>query len=103
MDLPLASSRLMRRIATVTIPAPLASCAACMTAIVGYFPVPTISREVSRCSPRIRTSFTLSTRDRFDNFDPIAVDEFVRFVIAAAYHALVFGDRNPIARCADFG
>src|SRR5258705_1444567 len=36
-----------RRTATVTIPAPDASCAACMIWWVGYFPVPMMSRDVN--------------------------------------------------------
>ena len=41
----LRSLRFTRRTATVTMSAPEASCAACMTWCVGYLPVPTISRE----------------------------------------------------------
>ena len=36
-----------RRTATVTISAPDAACACAITACDGYFPVPTISREVN--------------------------------------------------------
>ncbi len=36
-----------RRTATVTMSAPEASCACAMTACEGYFPVPTMRREVN--------------------------------------------------------
>ena len=74
MVLPDASSRLMRRIATVTISAPLAACAARIASIEGYFPVPTINRDVKRYEPIVSASSTPSpSRDGADDLDAIAV------------------------------
>ena len=75
----------MRRIATVTISAPLASCAACMTAIDGYLPVPTIKPRVQS----VRSDFqgvvaaSLSSRDRDDDLDAVAVAQRADVVVGA--------------------
>ena len=73
---PSALSRLMRRIATVTIAAPLAACAARMTSIEGYFPVPTISRESNSYLPIFSVSlltYSLASCNGFDDFDAVAL------------------------------
>ena len=52
---------LTRRTATVTMSAPDAACACVMTACDGYFPVPTISRDLN-VRPAITKGVSVTTR-----------------------------------------
>src|ERR1700733_2403655 len=92
----------MRRIATVTTSAPLAACAACITSSDGYFPVPTNSRERNSYLP-IRSVCSapsvsmLTSRDRDDDFEAVAVAQR-RLRVAPARHDLVVErDRGAVA------
>jgi hypothetical protein len=91
----------MRRIATVIIAAPLAACAARITSIDGYFPVPTINRESnSRAaifSASVVIDWDLPSRYRFDDFDAVAVVHVLRLVLASANHAVVARHRDAVS------
>src|ERR1700681_2008426 len=92
----------MRRIATVTTSAPLASWACCMISSDGYFPVPTKSRERNSYLP-IRSVCSavwvsmLASCDRDDDLEAVAVTQ-CRLRVAAARHDLVVErDRGAVA------
>src|SRR5438270_6346506 len=81
--------------ATVTICAPLAACAACIISSVGYFAVPTISREVSSSLPMRNTSCMLSSGHRANDLHAVSVfHDFLREG-GAANDAIVLSDRDP--------
>src|SRR5689334_8247637 len=96
---------LVRRIATVTIWAPLASMARRVSSKSRYLPVPTSSLErysrpatTSASSAAIFSgAFISSSSDRDDHLDPVAVGE-ARLGEAAARHDLAVAlDREPPA------
>src|SRR5579883_2065331 len=82
----------MRRIATVTISAPLASWQACMTSRAGYFPVPTIKRDCSSYFPILSASMSASGY-RLNDLDAIAVVDCLVSERAAAHDAIVLSHR----------
>src|SRR6266404_6807616 len=84
----------MRRMATVTICVPLAACAARITSSDGYFPEPTISRDVNSRLPIRKMSCTLSTCHGPDDLDAIAVAHDLFRKRRAPHNPVVFGNRN---------
>src|SRR6202789_1498238 len=93
----------MRRIATVSTSAPLAACAACITGIDGYLPVPTKSRERNVYLPiwSGASSTMLAAGDGHDDFEAVAVIQGAGRVFGARHDVVVERDRNAVAAQGD--
>src|ERR1700681_206354 len=90
----------MRRIATVTTSAPLASWACCMISSDGYFPVPTKSRERHSYLPTRSVSVSvcmLSSGDGDDDLDSVAVVQQPRGMVHPRHDVIVERDRGSVA------
>src|ERR1700722_17692326 len=89
----------MRRIATVMTSAPLAACAACMTGIDGYLPVPTKSRERNVYLPiwSGASSTILSSGDGHDDLEAVTVVQGAGSVFGARYDVIIECYRDAIA------
>src|SRR5277367_5943678 len=93
---------LVRRIATVTICAPLATTAARVSAKSLYLPVPTSRRDEYVFPPMINGSrfslgFILSSADSDDDFKPVAVRQPRLGMTAARHNFAVALDRDALS------
>src|SRR5258705_7351006 len=94
---------LVRRIATVTIWAPLASMARRVSSKSRYLPVPTKRREAyvfpattsASCATALSAAFTLASSHRDDHLDAVAVGEALVAEAAARHDLAVALDRQP--------
>src|SRR5690606_32823126 len=101
---------LVRRIATVTICAPLSSTAARVSSKSRYLPVPISSRDVNSRWPMFRVSegalmsrFRSAAADGHDDLEAVAGRERLGVVPAARHDLAVALDRDPSAREPEFG
>src|ERR1700677_2679257 len=92
----------MRRIATVTTSAPLAACAACITGIDGYLPVPTKSRERnvylpiwSGASSTMCVGF-LSSGDGHDDLEAVTVVQGAGSMFGARHDVVIERDGDAV-------